>query len=219
MGHVHRLRREFGHQRRRRLLEEAITCLFRFESEHGRLLGDLAAAADDRERRRALQAIQQLPPFQFDERAEIRLIGRIIEIGEGQIVPDQDAFVVAGAMEGVGFRHGGAGNAQHVHAGVARLPDQRAGIGAARRKWIRRHPAGAATKHRFAVDAQGETAAIRAAVDGKRTKADAPEIEAGVGDGQNDGVRGRFAMGVGPPRRDVVDDERAAEAARSKAIE
>ena len=109
----------------------------------------------------------------------------------------------ADLVEGVVFVDHRPADAQHVHAGVARLHQRRNGLrrGHTERHRIQRRPARAAAEHWLAVDNDAEP--VVAAVDRDGPKADRSEVDAG--DLQR--IERRLAMGMRPPPVDAGDLE------------
>ena len=93
----------------------------RGSAEHRRLLLDLAAAAVARRRRDGgCSRASCCAPRRRPLRANAASSDRVVHVGEHEVLPDEDAELVAGVVERVGLVDHGAADAQHVHAGVAR---------------------------------------------------------------------------------------------------
>src|SRR6185312_2377588 len=123
--------------------------------------------------------------------------------GEHQVLPQQDAAFVQRVVEGLVLVDHGAADAQHVHAGSAYLGD---GLAQGIRRGgqlddIQRRPAGAATEHVDAIDAQREIPLGAFDLEGAETGA--AEIDGDVFSAalhlDRDPVTGRLAMRVRPP--------------------
>ena len=91
------------------------------EPEHRRLLLHLAVAAEHREarpsgdRRRAARAPRPRPSA-----AELLVVDRVVQVGEHEVLPDEDPELVAEVVEVGRLVGAGAGDADHVHPRVAR---------------------------------------------------------------------------------------------------
>ncbi len=177
--HVGHVRPQRGDRGRQQLVEDRVRPQGRRHAEHRRLLRHLAGAAQHCERRRVLRAGEELPRFHVDQGAKLGVGSRIVEIREGEILPDEQAQLVAERVERVALVAHRAADADHVEAGVRRQRQQRQ-VGLAREGQgdeIGGRPAGAAAEHRLAVDAQAEALAVGVAVDLDRPEADVAEVE------------------------------------------
>ena len=85
----------------------------------------------DRERRARLQsAARSLRRLERDQRARTpSSCRRIVHVGEHEVLPHQNAELVAEIVEGVGLVDHRAADADHVHAGVAQLLERGAIVG------------------------------------------------------------------------------------------
>ena len=140
----------------------------RRQSKHRRLLLDLAVAADDGQRWTPLQTLKQLPRFDRRPPAHERVVRRrIVHAGEHEVLPDQDAELVAQVVEEVGLVDHRAADADHVDAGVAQTLERGAIATGIRIESgdIQRSPADTAAEHWNAVDAYAETLAVGVTVD------------------------------------------------------
>lgn len=174
-------------------------------AEHGRLLEDLAAAAEHGEAGRALRPAEQRLGLRRDRGAEAGIALRIVEIGQHHLLPDHDAELVAEREEGVVLIGHHAGQADHVHPGLARQPQPGlvGGAPAGQRRDVGIAPAGAAAEHRHAVDEKAEALAIGAAVDLEAPEANAAELDRLAIEQEREIVQRRLAMAVREPGRDA----------------
>ncbi len=101
---------------------------------------------------------------------------RVVRAAEGEILPDQDAELVAHVVEVVALVKAAAPDAQHVHAGVERLLDARAVLGFrdGRGERMIRDPVGAERVEALPVDLEleGLAEAIRFAHQAYRPQPD-----------------------------------------------
>ncbi len=212
VGHVRPQRRDGIGQH---VLEDRVCPVHSRQSHHGRLLRHFAGAAEDGEAGRGLRPLQELPRF-LRHRSDKRGIGGgIVEIGEGEVLPDQQAELVAERVKGAAFvAHGGA-DADHVHAGGDRQIERAAGRRGLEGEGdhVDAAPAGAAAEHGHAVDARRRSPAVGLAVDRDAAEADGPQRKALSGVFNRDGVERRAPMRVRPPGLDVRHDDRAAQPA------
>ncbi|EDT40344.1 hypothetical protein BamMEX5DRAFT_3864 [Burkholderia ambifaria MEX-5] len=194
----------------RRMAGEALggqfeEALLRPEPRHRGLLRDLATAAQHRERRRRTVAREELFGFAIDGVGERAIVERVVEVREHEVLPDQQPEPVAPRMERVGLVGHRAADANHVEAGVARMPEQTA-IGRVIRVQRERRgaaPACTAREHAHAIHAQPEPVAVVAGVRFDRAEARRPERPTFGADVQRDVVQHRFAVRVRPPAAHV----------------
>ncbi len=174
---------------------------------------------------REASAAEDLGDLTIDERSE-RVVGeRVIEVREQQVLPDEDPQLVAQIVELGRLVEAGAGDAEHVHAGVAHQLQRRPQVRARCREpdRIDRGPDRAADEDRHAADVDREPVAldvvIRARSGGQRPEADAPAIDGRRGvatpDRQPHGMQVRLAVGVRPPRGHPRDDQLALDGDRA----
>ena len=127
-GRVRRVR-HVGPQRRRHLgqhsVEQGAAPQRRRHAQHRRLLRHLARAAQHGEAGRGLRARQELAGFRLDAGAESRVRSRVVEIREGEVLPHHQAEFVAQRVEGIRLVTHRPADADGVHAGFARLGQQR----------------------------------------------------------------------------------------------
>ena len=172
---------------------------------------DLVAAAQDRERRRAARALQELPPLVLDRLDKARVSRRIVEIREHEVLPDENAGGIAGAIECVGLVHARRADAQHVDASLLRERDrmrQMRGI-VPQRDGIERRPDRSSAEDGYAIHTQRESEPVEAAIDCDVAKSDAPELRVLAVDGRRYLIEARRAMRVREPSFDGGDAERA----------
>ena len=175
------------------------------QAHHRALLVHLAAPADDGKRGRGLRPCEQVLRFPCHRRGEGRIGDRIVEIGEGKILPDENAGFVAQLKKGRRFRRHRAADPQHVHVGVAGKPHPRL-IGrtvAGKGDDVGAGPDRPPAEHRHAIDDQSEPLAVRAAFDLDPAEAGACQTDMPVVEGETDLVQMRRAVRVRPPCLDA----------------
>ena len=146
------------------------------ESEHRRLLVGLAVSADDGQRRAKVQTLERLRHFRRDSAPEDVVLPRIVHAREHQVLPHEEAELVADVVEVLGFVGHRAADADHVHAGIR---EQTQGVAMLERLGrescdVQGRPADAATEDRGAVHDQPEPVAVGVAVEIDRAESDAP---------------------------------------------
>ena len=104
---------------------------------------------------------------------------RIVHVGEHEVLPDENAELVAQIVEGVGLVHHGAADAQHVHARVSQALERgtvagEVGIETGEVEWS---PAHAAAEHGDAIDDEAEPFAFGAAIHLQGPEPHPPEID------------------------------------------
>ncbi len=140
---------------------------------------------------------------------------RVVHAREHEVLPDQDAQLVAQVVERVLLVGADAGHAQHVHARVADGEDGRPQVVDRRREPddVERGPQRAPGEDRHAVDVQGQAVALDVVVRGRPggdlAEADAAGVDDRPGcrtvrsvDDEPDVVGRRVAVGVRPPALD-----------------
>ncbi len=190
---------------RQHVLEQRVHVFARRQAEHGALLIDLAAAAQNRDRRAGLRAGEKLSGFAADGGRELGIVGGIVEVGEHEVLPHEDAELVAQLVEALILVDRRSRHAQHVHAGVAgELQPGPEGCGASgKRRDVCRRPHGAAAENRFAIEREAETASVGAAIDLDAAEARSAEIDRRGADADADFVQCRRAVRVRPPGGDI----------------
>ena len=162
-----------------------------------------------------MTAVEELTRFRVDQVDKVLVGRRIVEVGEDEILPDQNAEFVAEFVEDVGLINHRAADAQHVHVGVARefqpwlISFARRGQGGD----VGRCPDCAATEDAFAVDAKAEALPVLVAVDFDAAKPRAGDLRSSAVSDQMYVVQYGLAMRVRHPRPDVRDDEASSERA------
>ena len=179
-SHPRRVRHERSDEGRQHVFKEWILPALGGQSKHRSLLLDFAAAAEHGDRRPSLDTPKQLTRLVCHRMQERLVRRRVVHVGEHEVLPDENAELIAEIVEGVGLVDHRPADAQHVHAGVSQAFERDAiVVGASiEPSQIERSPAGAATEHREAVHDEAETLAIGVTIDFKRPEADASEIEA-----------------------------------------
>ena len=157
-----------------------------------------------------MQARQQLARLVDGAGDEGGVILRIVHVGEHEVLPHEDAELVAQIVEVVALVDHGAADAQNVHAGLSRLRQRRGVRGpiGAERERVERRPAGAATEDGHAVDAQLELVVADDLAQADRTELDSStdvtDLEAHL-------VARRLAVRVRPPAHRIRQLETAGE--------
>ncbi len=81
------------------------------EPHHRRLLLDLAVPAQDGQARACRQRGKHVCRLARDARAEMLVGDRVVEVGEHEVLPHEDAQLVAEVVEGAGLIRAGSGQA------------------------------------------------------------------------------------------------------------
>jgi hypothetical protein len=135
------------------------------------------------------------------------VIPGIVEIGEHEVLPDQQAELVAELEEIRRLVGHGAADADHVHAGLGGQPQERLVIRprAGQSDDIGRGPHRATAEHPLAIDQKREIVAIGAAISLDGAEAGAPDRMLDAVDDHGIVVEIRRAMRVRPPGLDVLN--------------
>ena len=149
------------------------------EAEHRRLLVGLAAAADHGDGRTGLERLQDLRRLEHGRRCERLVVPGIVHAGEHEVLPDEDAQLVAEIVKTIGLVGKRAADANHVHPGFAQLCEGRAirgrmGGEGCEVQW---RPAGTSAEHRNAIDDEAEALAIGVTSDVDGAEPHAAEID------------------------------------------
>jgi len=210
-GHVHRIDAALADQLRQQLAEQLAAPEGGIEPKHRHLLLDFAVAAQHREAGSAPQAAQDLRGLARHARAELLVLQRIVEVGEHEVLPHEHPQLVAQVVERARLIRAGTGQAQHVHARLARLHYGRAQIVVRRghRDHVERRPNRSACEHAHPVDVQVEPVAldvvIAARPECELAKAHATRVDDRLrgrsADQHAHVVQGRLAVRVRPPPR------------------
>ena len=187
------------------LVEDRVRPYLARQAEHGGLLGDLGAAAQRDKGGRGAGRVEKILRLGGDLGAKSGVVGGIIEISEGEILPDHQAKLVADLVEGARLGKERPGDAHHVHAGAGHRGEARAQrLGALRGpRQIGRNPDRAAREDGDAVDEKAKALAILAAVDRDAAKAEAARLDLAAVQRDAGFVQRGIAMRSRPPRRDV----------------
>ena len=124
-GHVDGVHAALAHESGQQLTEQLIAPHRRIEPEHRHLLLDFAVAAHHREARAAAQRAQHFVGLARNALAKRLVCERIVEVGEHEVLPHEDPELVAHVVEHARLVRTGAGQAQHVHTGLAHLHERR----------------------------------------------------------------------------------------------
>ncbi len=131
------------------------------QPQHRCLLGDLAARTGHRQRRTTLTGVQELLHF-FADVIEEGLITGVVEIGEHEVLEDQQTEFVAQIEECWGLVGGDSGNAHHIGPG-RRQSLQQGSVGLAittQPEQIGAGPHRAPAEDRHAVELQPEVVSV-----------------------------------------------------------
>ena len=132
-------------------LEQLASAERRIEAEHADLLFDFAVPADDGQARPARDLLERLAELGLDELAKRRHGERVVHVGEHQVLPDEEAQLVAEVVERRRLVDGRAGDADQVQPGIAQSAERLAEVLVGNRR-----PHGAAGEDRHAVHLEGE---------------------------------------------------------------
>ena len=141
----------------------------------------------------------------FGDNQLLKLVrNRIVEVGEHEVLPDQDAEFVAQIVKFRAFVNQVAGHPHHVEVGSAQQLEQRAAgaIRAGEADRVGTGPNCATTEYRHAVDAESKAVPVGATIDLDAPEAGPAEIKPVAADTGTDCVEDRVAMGARPPRLD-----------------
>src|SRR5260370_10271510 len=86
-------------------------------ADHGSLLLDFAVATKHGDAACELRAIKKATNLLFDSRAKALIVPRIVQVGKGIVLPDEDSELVAYVVKGVGLVEKRTAYAHHVHPG------------------------------------------------------------------------------------------------------
>ena len=189
--------------------KEFVGPLLAGEAKHRRLLRDLAPAAVRREAYVLPQAPQLELDLALDLLAKPGVCDRVVHVGEHEVLPHEDAELVAQAIELVGFVDHGPADPKHVEAGVAGERERLAQLHrvAAQGEEVGGGPARAAREDREPVHDEADLATGRVEGDILEANVAAVDRVPFAVDRQLDaaGVKRRRAMGVGKPERRIGD--------------
>ena len=220
-GHVDRVAAGLGGEGRQGRPKNVVATHGRIEPEHRDLLLDLAVAAQDGRAGPAADARDDVARLALGELAE-RVVGeRVVEVGEHEVLPDEQAELVAQVVELGRLVGAGPRQAQHVHPGIADGLEGRAKVGGRGREPddVGRGPERATSEDPHAVDVEVQAIALEV-VGRRRPGRERPEPDpAGLDvdrprprpDPQADIVERRFAVRVRPPATDRRDTQGATE--------
>ena len=208
-----------AHEPGQELLEQRAAAERRVEPQHGHLLLDLAVAAQHDEARVAPGAREELARLALHRDAEALVLDRIVEVRKGEVLPDEQAKLIAEAEQVLTAVDTDPREPDHVHPRLAEGQQQLSQL--LRRQVDRerlRQQGAAAAEHRRAVDRQRET---RAVLHEERAEADALagdlHLPLPVGEHEPDVVQRCLAMRVGPPELGTVHTG-AAEDAKARPV-
>ena len=194
---------------RKDLVEERMSPFRRRQAHHGGLLGDLRTAAEERRRRRGGEAFRDLLGLATAEIDEGGIGVGVVEVGEHQILPDQQTEFVAEFVKHGALVGADTGDADHVRTGLG----ETAQIGlearpvARQADHVRRRPYDAAGEDVDPVDAETEVPAIGPAIDLDAAEAGTAERNDFGAEHQIDVVEGGRAVGRREPRGDTGEME------------
>ena len=126
-----------------------------------------------------MERLDDLQRLERGRRRERLVVPGIVHAGEHEVLPDQDAQLVAEVVKAIGLVRHRAADAHHVHPRIAQLLERsaiRGRIGGEGRE-VQWRPAGTAAEHRNAIDDEAEALAVGVAVDVDGAEAHAAEVD------------------------------------------
>ena len=187
------------------------------QADHGCLLFDLAAAADDGQARRPLGPLQERRHLRLHRSREIG-VARVVEVCEWEVVPHEDAQLVTDVEERGLLVRGSTAHPNHVAARVAGHAEQRPQLVRARheRGDVEGHHGAAPAEDGLTVDPQPEPAPIWAVIDVDGAHAGTTQVDvhrrsvSGI-ESQRQGMESGIAVGVRPPASEAAGRNGAGE--------